>query len=726
MARVKQTIMQRNFVHMDVRKDALERDDTDLRQRSLKRGLNMKALATGAMEARPGTFFERQIGSSRQIVEIRPAAGLTYALLVNDTRLSVIDQNADNVHVKPSVPWSDGSKVWVAPFRDKIVMGTATEGMWVLTYDDGDWSFSDFEFADGVGGELNQAYWAYDTDHTIRPSAKTGEITIEASGPIWKNAYVGLRIRYGLREIEITEKVSKTVLKGNVINTLPPSFQITVADGSFYRVGEAVIGADTNFQGLVVGISENVLSVVTTDFFEGPDVGEELSSPSGSSAISAKVEVDPLDSPIWDEPLISALRGYPGSASRVAGRLVLLDFPSVPDLVALSSTRAVDDFGVGAEDSDAIVRQIGDGAPRWLHAVNMGDLLLFSDSGVYYVPTREGQLITPTTFNPVLVDETACNEIRPVRVEDGVVFVDAPGNGVAAVLLDGNVYLKWSVRRLTTLYDHLIDTPIALCGPAIGSSSAEKFLFAVNSDGTLAAITWQDSIRDEQIGFAPWETNGNFVFIAPIFNQYWAIVDRNLPGGTQRYLERFSNDAYLDCASASDVDDPVYLSINTGTLSVNGGPLNVRLATAHHIAGLTASCYANGWDAGDFLVPADGSVDLGVTFSGDRQIGLNFECEVEPWPVEVINSPRIGTLKARVMQLVVSVQDTLSYEATCNGVTRQVTSYQIGDDLSVPPDTRTEVGRFSVFGSRDHPEMTIAKRRPGPFRILAIGQRVQA
>lgn len=94
--------------------------------------------------------------------------------------------------------------------------------------------------------------------------------------------------------------------------------------------------------------------------------------------------------------------------------------------------------------------------------------------------------------------------------------------------------------------------------------------------------------------------------------------------------------------------------------------------------------------------------------------------------MEVINSPRIGTLKARVMQLVVSVQDTLSYEATCNGVTRQVTSYQIGDDLSVPPDTRTEVGRFSVFGSRDHPEMTIAKRRPGPFRILAIGQRVQA
>ncbi len=727
MARVKQTVMQRSFTHMEIRKDFLEGDDLDLRKEALQRALNMKSLASRAAEARPGTFYERTLSTAEDVLEIRPASGLRYGLIVNDDSLQIIDENADLIHEVSSVPWTDGSAVWVSPFREQVVLGHQTEGIWTLTYDGGNWSFDDFAFDEAAGGELAQPYWAYVQDATIQPSAETGNITITASRSIWTDDYIGQRIRYGSREIEITGRTNKKVLQGTVVSQLPPSFEVGVQDATVFRIGEAVTGADTNFQGLVVGITGLKLEIVTTTFFEGPDVGEELAGPAGSSKTTSKARVSPYASPVWDEPLMSPLRGYPGAAGQVAGRLVFVDFPQVPDAVGLSSSRRITDWNVGAEDDDAILRQVGDGAPRWLHAVNMGDLILFSDSGVYNVPARENGVISPSTFNPVLVDDTGCSEIKPVKVEDGIMFVDASGEGVSAALLDGNVYLKWSVKRMTTFHNHLIKSPRALCGPALRSSAAEKYMFVINGDGTLAAVSWQQSIRDEAVGFAPWETQGSFVNVSPLFGGYWAIVDREIDGTIQRFLERFSDKAFLDCAGlSSDPGEIDFLQANGEDLTANGQQIVVSYGAGLHLAGETATVYVEGWDYGDHLVDSGGNVDIDLPTSFDVQIGFNFEAELSPWPVEIIESPRIGTLTARVLQFVVSVQDTLSYEVTCNSKTRTVQSYHFGDDLENPPVPRTEVRHFSIYGNRDHPFMMVAKRRPGPFRVLATGQRVQA
>lgn len=729
MAKIKQTVMQRSFTYMEVREDFLEGDDLDLRKSSLKGGRNMRALASRAGEARSGSFLVRTMGTASSIKEIRPAAGLRFGLIPNDESMQIIDETGGIVHEDLSPPWTSAASLYVNPFRDKIIIGDET-GINTLSYaaESGTWSLDPFAFDETVGGELAQPYWAYEQDVTIQPNTLSGEVTVTASRNVWKAGHVGLRIRYGLREIEITERVNNKIVKGTVINQLPPSFIVTVNDTTVYRVGEVVVGADTNYQGLIVAIDGGDLHLVTTDFFEGPDVGEELSGGSGTSAVSAVASpAEPFASPIWDEPLMSDLRGWPRSASRVSGRIVFLDFPLIPDLIVLSSSRSIMDFAVGAGDDDAIVRQVGDGAPRWLHAMNMGDLLLFSDAGVYFVPARENGVISPSTFNAVLVDETGASTIPPVRIDDGVVFVDQSGEGVSACLLDGNVYLKWSVKSLTTFHDHQIKTPTGLCGPALGSGSSEKYMFVINADGTVAAVSWRGNIRDEQVGFAPWDTQGSYVSIAPIFDQYWQIVDRTVDGDTVRFLERQSADAFVDCAVSSTItSDEQYLMVNGDTLMVNGEPLVVITPTASHLLGETVAYYANGWDLGDFVVPANGYVDPGVFVPGDFQIGLNFEAEMEVWPVEVIESPRIGTLQARVLEIVVSVQNTLTYSVSRNGKVRSIGGYKIGDDLDNPPALRTEVTRLPVLGRRDHPELIVAKRRPGPFRVLAIGQRVQA
>lgn len=711
---------------MEIREDFLEGDDLDIRKASLKGAKNMRGLVTRAAEARPGTLHVRKMNDAEQIIEISSKDGTKYCMGLKDDRLQIVDETGSLVRVFTNVPWANASSVWVSSFRGKTIIGGHNTGLSILEGSGSTWTISDFTYWNTAGGEIAQPYWAYHDDVTIRPSATSGTVIVTASKPIWNNKYIGQRIRYGDREIRLTSRTNQSIMVGKVVSKLPPSFNLGVEDGSVFRVGEAVVGADTNFQGLIVNIVGATLQVVTTSFFEGPDVGEEIAGPAGSSILVARVEISPLASPIWDEPLMSPYRGYPRAAGKVAGRLVLLDFKAVPDLVVLSSARSIQDFKTGANDADAIVRQVGDGAPRWLHAVNMGDLLLFSDNGVYNVPARENGVISPSTFDPVLIDDIGASEISPVKVDDGVVFVDASGEGVSAAFLDGNVYLKWSIRSLTTFHSHLVKNPVALCGPALRSRAAEKYMFIVNSDGSLAAISWRESMRDEAVGFAPWSTRGSFKHIAPMFDGYWALVDRTIDGTKTRFLEKFDDSAYVDCAVVStDTTDEQYLTGNGDFITANGDNLVVIPATAKHLAGATASYYARGWDVGDFVVEKKGTIDTVVGVPGEFQIGFNFVATMGVWPVEAIESPRIGTLSARVMQIIVSVHDTLGYEVRCNKTTRKVDPYRVGDDVTKPPKPRTEIRRFAVYGNRDHPEMEVIKRRPGPFRVLAIGQRVQ-
>ncbi len=723
VARVKRTLTQRNFTLGELKEDFLEGDDLEARQQAMRSGLNTRITTARSVKARGGTRWRRTLGTANDVVEIRPGPGLIFGLIVNNTSLDIIDENADIVHSEASVPWSDATSVWIEPFREQTVIG-GPWGLYILTYGSGLWSFDPFAYELAAGGEKAQPYWAFIKDATIQPSAQTGYVTITASLPIWSVEYVGQRIRYGQREIDITDYVSPTVIKGNVISRLPPTYNITVTDGTNFRVGDAVIGNDTNYHGLIVAIATNVLTVVSSEFYDGPDVGEDLSSPSGSSAVTVKTLMSPAASPVWDEPLMSPIRGYPGAGSSVAGRLILVDFPEVPDLVACSSTRYIIDFSVGARDDDAITRQVGDNAPRFLHVVNAGDVLLFSDRGLYYVPVRDNGILSPSTFNAVRFDTRASSSIRPVQVEDGVVFVEASGETISAALLDGNIYLKWSVRPISNNHSHLIRTPRKLCGPSLFAEAPEKYLHVVNSDGTVATISWFSDFQQEGVGFVPWETQGSYVSVSPIFGGYWHIVDRTINGTTYRFLEEQDDTSFLDCSVYAASQE--MLDVNLDTLQVNGADLIVVTPGATPFAGETVHVYGAGFYGGTTTVDGAGEVVDNGSVTEDSEVGFHFDSIVSPFPVEMIESPRAGMLQARLIRVSVSLLGTVTFQCRTNNTTRTIEGYGVGDDLSAAPPEKTAVYRFSVFGNRDHPEVEFIKHQPGPFHVLAITQEVQA
>lgn len=699
MARRKRTITQRDFGVMEVREDLLERDDTELRQRSLRDASNLRSLASGAFEGRWGSLLMTQFEDARQIVEIKPADGEVYALLLIDDALRVLNENGTTKQNIASVPWSDASGLYVEPFRDKTIIG-GTFGIRVLNYNGSTFSLDAFEFDEGPGGELAQPYWSFRPGSRIQPAGYTGTVAItyyppgsSTPGNLPSEIAAGTKIRYHFREMEVVNSAQVTIT-----DRIPPSYDITVTSGTNFQSGQVVIGASTGWEGYVTEIATNVLKCVTIKGFEGPDVGEDLSGPSGSSEVTAKsaIVASPYRSPLWDEALINSYKGYPRAATTVSGRLAFLDFPGAPDVITVSSARAITDFSVGAADDDAIARAIGDNSPRLLHAVNAGDLVILSDRGCYYVPTRDNGILTPSTFNPVLFDRRGSSSIRPALVEDGVVFLDASGKKLAAALLDGNIYLKWTVKDLSILAPHLIKSPVMLCPPVIDDDAPEKYVLIVNEDGTITAASWQDTLGPESVGFCEWSTDGDYIAAGPAFGSYWSIVDRN---GT-RCIERFDENTYLDGAD-------VYAS---GSIDVS------------HLSELWY------YIDGNFLGPYEISGGTPVGAPSPQvgwQFGQHFNSEATFWPNEVIDNGQNGTDEAKVLRFGVKVQYSRGFQIVSNRSTRTIGTYAFGDDLSEAPPARTQTYIVPVFGMEEDPTLKVVKHEPGPWRILKAIQEVK-
>lgn len=718
----KNTETQRDFTLGVLREEFLEGDDLELRKRSLRGGKNVRIKATRSVCGRPGTFYRRTKANSYDIIELRPQSGAVFGLLIGDTTLDVIDSAGRSIWTLDPAPWTDGADVWVEPFSEKTVLG-GSWGLKVLTYNGGSWVLSDFGFDPTTGGQIAQPYWIFNEGVTIRPSAISGSITVTASAAIFTPSYVGLRIRYGEREILITGYTSPTLVSGTVISALKPSYRLTFASTANFNVGDAIVGQVTDYQGLIISKTSTTIDVVTTEFLDGPDVSEKVSAPSGTATVTAKAVIAPLASPIWDEPLISPVRGYPRAGASAGGRLTFVDFPQVPDLIAMSSTRAITDFEVGAEDDDAILRQAGENSPRFLHVINAGDLLLFSDKGLYYVELRSGNLLTPTSFNPVQFDKRAAAPVRPVAIDDGAAFVEASGQTIATCQLTGNVNLRWTVRSISIYHNQLINAPVKLCGPSLFSVQPEKYLFVVNADGTLAAMSWFEEFSIETIGFIPWETEGAFKSVSPIFGGYWAIVERDLDVGPVTVLEEFSQDTVVDCACIVAVAD--VLEVNGANLEVNGDNLEVSVSGATPLATLEVALVGENWFGGLRTVDAGGNVPDATGYPSDSYVGLDFPVWVEPWPVEMINTPRSGMLKARVIRGSVSLLNTLTAYVRANRTTKRFGGYAFGDDLSEAPPLMTQRVKFSVVGNRDHPELEIGRSAPGKFEVMSVTQEVQ-
>ena len=736
VAKFKTSIKQNDFSLGEVRPEFLESDGNEIRTRSLKEARNVRLISGTVMRERFGTYKKTSLGSYNEnpvfplpkpwhkTLEIEPIEGVKFLLVFESGMLRVYDTSGTIVTTfSASIPWTVAP--WVVPARENTYIGSFAHEIYVLNYDGSTWTLGVMAYDESPGGHIAQPYWTFNKGVTLTPSALTGTgITLTASSPVFTADYVGLRLRYHGKEIDITGYTSTTVLTGDVISDLPPSFDITLNNAKGFETGHVVTGVNSGYSGYVVAVntSTNVVSVVTLEGFEGPDTApyEELASPTSTSLITAVAAAgSPYASPRWDEPLLSDIHGYPRAATFLGGRLYLTDFPDVPDLIAGSSVRSPQDFEIGLDDDDAILRTVGNGNLRVRHLIDAGDLIVLSDEGAYYVAARGGVPITPTNFNTIKIDTRGANSVEPVLADDAVVFVSETGEDVLAAVLDGNIYLKWTVLTISKNHAHLVDSPAFLCAPPKTIKDENRFILVGNEDGTVIAAQWDRRVG--AVGISLWDnatetvdlvppktgqTTGWFHYIAPFNGAYWAVASRAFDGGNaERYLEVFSHDAWMDFSED-------HVGASSPSLShYEGARITARIGN-------------------NIIGEYDDYADVETLISGGDaadtyQIGVAFESYIIPWPVEYVNSQRLGMIRSRTIRVGVSVRDTLAFYVRRNNITSRVEPYSFGDDLSAPPPTKTKVYRFPVLGNRDHPEIVIGSDAPGPFEVSAYIAEVQ-
>jgi hypothetical protein len=694
----KRALTQRSFVLGQPREEFLEAVDLDLSDNSLRKAENVRIKATRTIAERHGTEYVTAVAPFTKAWEIHPQDGVVAALLISKTTLAVLDPATGAVvYGQPISTLTDTEyeHLWVEPFGFETVIGTE-DRLQVLRWTGSTYTLTDFAFDAAPGSELAQPYWAFTTGITLTPSAVTGSVTVTASAALFSAAWVGMRIRYLNREILITAFTSATQVTGTVQSQLPPTFQLTLSTTTGFKVGDTVVGQTTDYRGYIIAVAATTIDVLTIDFFDGPDAAEKISAPSGTATLTSKAVISPGASPIWDEPLISPVRGYPRSGASAAGRLVLCDFAAAPDVIALSSSRSIMDFRVGDEDDDAIARAIGDNRPRLLHVVNVGDMIILADRGLYLISLRDGTILSPATFAPTSFDARGSTGARPAKVDDGVVFVEAGGSAIAVARLTGEVYKKWAVRTLSTFHDHLFTGPIALCGPPANCILDDKYLFVANGDGTLVAMSWTDNFDMDNVGFVKWTSpNCAWIWIAPIAGQYFLIGTRSFAVT----LERLSATAMMDCEQSATAAIPS---------GFNGQVM--------HVAG-------EGWYAGTRTITGGAVPDVADVPAGAR-VGFNFVARAQAWPKKLVDHPKAGLLSCRVIRFAASVLSTGPVQIRANAITQSFGGYSFGDDLSDPAPGMTKTIRVSVVGRRDHPELEIIKPLPGRMQVLSLTQEV--
>lgn len=703
----------------------------------LRTATNTRPLQTGQLTRRPGTVYVSTLDGQSVLADYITAAGTDLILAFSDGKMESFRlTDGFKVGELTGAPWSTSDLATMTFAADEDELYVASQSFWprVLEYDESaqTWSISKYAFDGGPGDSKLQPYFKFDDakDITISVSAYTGSgVTVTASSSIFTSDHVGARIRYVFRELSITGFTSGMSVTADVVDQLPPAYDVTVNDASGYRVGEVVVGADSGAEGRIISINfgSNIVKMVITKGFEGPENGEELDGPNHTSTIGtapSKVSTPPATL-IWDEQFLSDARGYPGSVSIFRRRLAFADWPQKKAALFLSASNAFNDGDVESGNArDAILDFVkGAKVSRVYYAVEAENLILVGDDRIWYVPDDSSiGDVTPASISFLKIEETGASQVHPVVFGDTVVFVEAGGNRIMGVVPTGQLRRPWRVEDLSQDNSHLLSSPLSLAVTAGNDQNPERYVFAVNDDGTMAVmhrLTAVDEagLRRDIIGWWPWSTQGSWKSIASVKGIVYAALTRDV-GGDTWMIERFDVTRLFDSTAFEVASGKIELVDSQGNSLVDsqGNQLVTSQGGLGHLVGETVSVIDGNRYLGDFTVEADGSISDPSLDGIDYDAGLSFTPTVMPYVVQPEDSRRKGTRRTSIKKFAVDIYETVGL--TINGEELHRSTW---GDLDDDPTPLTGIYWVRVLGQKiDQHDVTLEQPRPGALTIRSI------
>lgn len=476
-------------------------------------------------------------------------------------------------------------------------------------------------------------------------------------------------------------------------------------DQNFTESGTVI--TPTWMKAVAVTDADNESGKLTVDFSRNPysnDGTAKITEVVSPTEVKASVITDFANT---DKTQVYALsswnndNGYPKMACFFQDRFVLAATKKEPYSIWMSRTGDYPNFGIekvdgGVTDDSAIKADlITRNGFEILHLVPAKDLVILTTGNEWII--EGSSVITPAKINPRPQTMRGSNTCPPQHIGNRIVHVQRSGKTVRDLgyQYDADNY---NGDDLTLLATHLTEGHKLVSSAYIQEPNST--LYYVRDDGVLLLLAF---IKEQNVfAWSHHTTDGKYKKVTSIPNGASDILYVTVERDGKIYIERFN----------PDMDAAVYMdSYITGSGSSIDAP---------HLIGKTVQVLADGTRIQDRVVPENGLVALGQSFS-DITIGLAYETRIkQPGPDIGLKE---GTMQARISKINTVV---LRVEKSYGGHIGYTFHNEDMDELRYEDYEMLETGDIvqqmpvADIGSNTKNHICIKHNEPFPFELNAI------
>ena len=555
----------------------------------------------------------------------------------------------------------------------------------------------------------------------MTPADFTGSVALICSADYFTAAMVGETLSLLGRQVRIDAVADPRTATVTIAKRLPDCVSFDMVKTAAFEVGEAAESVTTKLKievGSVVDGASVAGTLMSTLEWGGTSVADTLVSDDGSAATSAiNAVTPPLPILQWTEEFMNDRVGWPSKCFSVNGRLGFCDFPQRPDAVLFSALGDQSTFWIdggaagytsaaGASATSAILEY----APRKVrvkHCVGFGDVLVFTDGGVFQIPISAQNPLKPGSVEFRQINRDACSDIQPVAGQDAVLYVNAGLSRVTAVLATGAASRSYSSGDVTEHTD-LIVNPRAMALASGDAKHPERMIYIVRGDGSVIAGRFVTSGDRFGVGWYPWPSAGLVSWVTLATNDVLFTTGY----GANYVVEMQDDDVLLD--GALPINDPPTAMARAGF-----GPL-------WWLAGGTVTVLDGARDLGERAVDDLGDIVArdGEDLSGAGiMAGKAWTVRLDPFVPGVQGGQ--DNNQRQTMRRITKFTAVLKVANGARVQTTHIPAYGHADDAEGEPPLMD--GKWSAPGperSSDDPVVSIVKDRPGLIEIMEVSMRV--
>lgn len=574
---------------------------------------NFMVMRHGGVTNRPGTGFVGEVRDSSKAVRLIPFVfntAQTYILEFGDLYMRVIKNGAhltETAQNITAVTQADPCVVTIAGhgyLDGEEVFIEDVEGMTELNnrnFKVANKTASTFElqFMDGTDVD-STGFGAYTSDGTAARVYTIVTTYVEADLPELKfiqsaDIVTLTHPNYPPRELARTGDTAWTITDitfGPTIGT--PANLLSDAAGAGFKYVVTAIDAETSEEGLPSTLEEATTqtSTLTWDTVAGATHYNvyklDATNDTGiygwiGIAGTENFKDDTLEPDLFDEPPVDrqpfdTSGNFPSTAAHYQQRLIFANTDNNTEGVWASRSALPKNLMVSTplQADDAVTFSIiGKQVNEIHHLLDIGKLIMFTESGEHVVDGDEAGILTPTGINPRQHTYNGSSPLlAPIVVNGTALYVQARGSVIRDL---GFEFESGGYRgnELTIFSSHLFDN-FTLLDWAF-QKIPHSVVWVVRDDGTLLGLTY---IREHQVfGWHRHEFEGGFVENVAVVpegteDSLYVVVRRTVNGKSVRYIEQMKTRQVGNIVDSVFMDSTLsFDGRNTGatTMTLSGG-----------------------------------------------------------------------------------------------------------------------------------------------------------